>query len=78
MNKKDLMICRNCYWFTGKRCEIYGEKPIYRNCINFLHDRMHSKRVKQWIYYEPEKAEMNWNLLDEIDRRKFIDLHGRK
>lgn len=69
--------CLNCYWFTGKYCEIYHDNLIYRNCINFIDDRIHSKRVKQWLMFEPEKAEANWNLLDDIDRRKFIELYGK-
>ena len=77
MNFRNLPICHNCYWFTGYDCEIYFDKPVQKRCPNFLNDREHSKRVKWWLMFEPETAKRNWNLLDDIDRRKFINMYGK-
>lgn len=76
MNLKDLPICTNCYWDDGYRCEIYYQNYIYRNCPNFLNDRIHSKNVKQWLLCEPHKAKNNWRFLDEVDRRKYYEMYG--
>lgn len=77
MNPKLDPICPNCYWFTGRYCEIYGNRPQHRNCINYLNDFYHYRRVRKWLENEPEKALANWNLLDDIDRKKFYNKWGK-
>lgn len=72
---KLLHICINCYWFDGKWCEIH-HKTIERGCMNYLNDYIHYKMVQRWIREDPEKARKNWNLLDDIDRRKFEERWG--
>lgn len=44
--------------------------------MNYLNDYIHYKMVQRWIREDPEKARKNWNLLDDIDRRKFEERWG--
>lgn len=73
--QKFFKICPNCYWFDGKHCEIH-HKPIIPSCIDYVNDTIHYKRVQRWLRFEPTTAIRNWNMLDEMDRRKFKEMYG--